>query len=64
MEDDGHPGTDAARKQQIDTGRVRAGSAPTRRAAHLKLVGLIHPAAEPAIGPSWSRAETALAVRS
>jgi integrase len=24
---------------------------PAKRAAHLKLVGLIHPAAEPAIGP-------------
>jgi integrase len=37
---------------------------PAKRAAHLKLVGLIHPAAETAIGPSWSRAEAAVAVSS
>src|SRR4029077_6983189 len=30
---------------------------PTKRAAHLKLVGLIQPAAETAIGPLWSNAE-------
>jgi hypothetical protein len=35
---------------------------PAKRAAHLKLVGLIHPAAETAIGPSWSHAEDAVAV--
>ncbi len=35
---------------------------PAKRAAHLKLVGLIHPAAETAIGPSWSHAEEAVAV--
>ena len=37
---------------------------PAKRAAHLKLVGLIHPAAETAIGPLWSRAEDAVAVSS
>lgn len=37
---------------------------PAKRAAHRKLVGLIHPAAETAIGPSWSRAEVAVAVSS
>ena len=38
---------------------------PAKRAAHLKLVGLIHPAAaETAIGPSWSHAEAAVAVSS
>jgi len=37
---------------------------PAKRAAHLKLIGLIHPAAETAIGPSWSRAEAAVAVSS
>jgi len=35
---------------------------PAKRAAHLKLVGLIHPAAGTAIGPSWSHAEDAVAV--
>ncbi len=35
---------------------------PAKRAAHLKLVGLIHPAAETANGPLWSRAEDAVAV--
>ena len=35
-----------------------------KRAAHLKLVGLIQPAAETAIGPSWSDAEAAVAVSS
>jgi integrase len=35
---------------------------PAKRAAHLKLVGLIQPAAETAIGPSWSHAEDAVAV--
>jgi len=33
-------------------------------AAHLKLVGLIHPAAETAIGPLWSHADDAVAVSS
>ena len=37
---------------------------PAKRAAHLKLVGLIQPAAETAIGPSWSHAEAAVAVSS
>jgi len=37
---------------------------PAKRAAHLKLVGLIHPAAETAIGPLWSHAEDAVAVSS
>ncbi len=37
---------------------------PAKRAAHLKLVGLIHPAAETAIGPLWSHAEDAAAVSS
>jgi hypothetical protein len=37
---------------------------PAKRAAHLKLVGLIHPAAETAIGPLWSRAEDGVAVSS
>jgi integrase len=35
---------------------------PAKRAAHLKLVGLIQPAAETAIGPSWSHVEDAVAV--
>ena len=35
---------------------------PAKRAAHLKLVGLIQPAAETAISPSWSHAEAAAAV--
>jgi integrase len=35
---------------------------PAKRAAHLKLVGLIQPAAETAIGPSSSRAEEAESV--
>jgi integrase len=35
---------------------------PAKRAAHLKLVGLIQPAAEPAIGPLWSHAQEAVAV--
>jgi integrase len=37
---------------------------PAKRAAHLKLVGLIHPATETAIGPSWSHAEDGVAVSS
>jgi integrase len=37
---------------------------PAKPAAHLKLVGLIHPATETAIGPSWSHAEAAVAVSS
>ena len=37
---------------------------PAKRAAHLKLVGLIQPAAETAIGPLWSHAEDAVAVSS
>jgi hypothetical protein len=37
---------------------------PAKRAAHLKLVGLIHPATETAIGPSWSHADAAVAVSS
>src|SRR5260221_13553391 len=37
---------------------------PAKRAAHLKLVGLIHPAAETANGPLWSRAENGVAVTS
>ncbi|MGB6835201.1 MAG: site-specific integrase, partial [Candidatus Acidiferrum sp.] len=37
---------------------------PAKRAAHLKLVGLIHPAAETANGPLWSRAENGVAVSS
>lgn len=37
---------------------------PAKRAAHLKLVGLIHPAAETANGPLWSRAEDTVAVSS
>ena len=37
---------------------------PAKRAAHLKLVGLIQPAAETAIGPLWSRAEDGVAVSS
>ncbi|MDQ1410235.1 MAG: hypothetical protein QOJ41_1970 [Acidobacteriaceae bacterium] len=37
---------------------------PAKRAAHLKLVELIHPAAGTAIGPSWSHAEDAVAVSS
>jgi integrase len=35
-----------------------------KRAAHLKLVGLIHPAAETAFGPLWSHAEDTVAVSS
>lgn len=35
---------------------------PAKRAAHLKLVGLIQPAAEPANGPLWSHAQEAVAV--
>ena|ERR1700730_5013578 len=37
---------------------------PAKRAAHLKLVGLIQPAAETAIGPLWSHAEDTVAVSS
>jgi hypothetical protein len=37
---------------------------PAKRAAHLKLVGLIQPAAETAIGPLWSHAEDAVVVSS
>jgi hypothetical protein len=37
---------------------------PVKRAAHLKLVGLIQPAAETALGPLWSRAEDGVAVSS
>jgi hypothetical protein len=37
---------------------------PAERAAHLKLVGLIQPATETAIGPLWPRAEDAVAVSS
>ncbi len=37
---------------------------PAKRPAHLKLVGLIHPAAETAIGPLWSHAEDVVAVSS
>ena len=37
---------------------------PAKRAAHLKLVGLIQPAAEKAIGPLWSHAEDTVAVSS
>src|SRR5260370_42444963 len=35
-----------------------------KRAANLKVVGLIHRAAETAIGPLWARAEDAVAVSS
>jgi hypothetical protein len=35
-----------------------------KRAAHLKLVGLIQPAAETAIGPLWSHAQDTVAVSS
>jgi integrase len=35
---------------------------PAKRAAHLKLVGLIQPAAETAIGPVWSHAEDTVTV--
>ena len=37
---------------------------PAKRAAHLKLVGLIQPATETAIGPLWSHAEDTVAVSS
>ena len=37
---------------------------PAKRAAHLKLVGLIQPAAETAIGLSWSHTEDRTAVSS
>ena len=37
---------------------------PAKCAAHLKLVGLIQPAAETAIGPLWSHAEDAVVVSS
>ena len=37
---------------------------PAKRAAHLKLVGLIQPTAETAIGPVWSHAEDTVAVSS
>jgi integrase len=37
---------------------------PAKRAAHLKLVGLIQPAAETANGSLWSRAEDGVAVSS
>ena len=37
---------------------------PAKRAAHLKLVGLIQPAAETAISPVWSHARDAVAVSS
>jgi integrase len=37
---------------------------PAKRAAHLKLVGLIQPAIETAVGPLWSHAEDTVAVSS
>jgi len=37
---------------------------PAKRAAHVKLVGLIQPAAETAIGLSWFHAEDGVAVSS
>ena len=37
---------------------------PAKRATHMKLVGLIRPAAETAIGPLWSQAEDTVAVGS
>ena len=37
---------------------------PAKRAAHLKLVELIHPAAETVNGPLWSHAEDAVVVSS
>jgi len=43
---------------------VYAQADPAKRAAHLKLVGLIQPAAETANGPLWSRAEGGVAVSS